>query len=266
MPRDSSTPRSASAKPPDDPRRPPRLKEITEAAERIARFVHRTPVLTCSEIDRRVGARLLFKCESFQKAGAFKIRGATNMVQQISAQHAERGVATHSSGNHAAALALAARQRAVPALIVMPRNAPRVKTAAVRDYGGEITFCEPTIEARHRALEQILEARGCCFVPPYDHPWIIAGQGTVGLELLAQAGPLEAIIAPVGGGRLLSGVSLAVRAISPRTQIFGAEPESADDAARSLEAGRLLDNAHPRTIADGLLAPLSELTFGILRR
>lgn len=242
------------------------ITDIRAAAERIRPYIHHTPVITCTSLDEMVGARLFLKCENFQKVGAFKFRGACNAVFSLSEAEARRGVVTHSSGNHAQALALAARLRGIPAYIVMPSNAAAVKKAAVAAYGGEISYCQPTQEARQALAEQIITQSGAAFIHPYDDPRVIAGQGTVALELLADIPDLDVIIAPVGGGGLVSGVAIAVDALSPRTRVIAAEPQAADDAYRSLQAGRILPSIQPRSIADGLLTSLGELTFAIIRK
>jgi threonine dehydratase len=241
------------------------LAAIQAAHERIRPFIHRTPVLTSSAIDEMVGARVFFKCENFQKVGAFKFRGATNAVRSLSADRAARGVVTHSSGNHAAALALAARQRGVPAYIVMPRTAPDLKKRAVAGYGGQITFCEPTQPAREAAAAQLLQSTGGTLVHPYDDDAVIAGQGTAALELLDEVPDLDAVLAPVGGGGLLSGTAIAVNGLRPAARVIGCEPALADDAAQSLKEGRPVPARPPATIADGLLTALSPRTFGIIR-
>lgn len=243
----------------------PDLPAIQEAARRIAPHAHRTPVLTCSALDGMTGARLFFKCENFQKVGAFKFRGACNTVLSLGEEEARRGVATHSSGNHAAALSLAARLRGIPAHIVMPSSAPKIKRAAVRGYGGSITPCEPTLAAREATAEKVLRETGATFVHPYNDHRIIAGQGTAALELLEDEPDLDLILAPVGGGGLLSGTLLAAAGLSPRTRVVAAEPEGADDAFRSLKEGRIIPSVNPRTIADGLLTSLGDLTFPIIR-
>ncbi len=242
------------------------LTDIRQAAERIRPYAHHTPVLTCESLDRQVGARVFLKCENLQKVGAFKFRGACNAVFSLDEAQAAHGVCTHSSGNHAQALALAARLRGVPAFIVMPENAPAVKKAAVAGYGGQITFCAPTLEARERALEQVRAESGAEMVHPYDDERVIAGQGTAALELLEEVPDLDVIIAPVGGGGLLSGTALAARGLAPRVRVLAGEPELANDAYRSLQAGRVLPSMNPRTIADGLLTSLSERTFGVIRQ
>jgi len=243
----------------------PTIVEIREAAERIKPYVHRTPVLTSSALDRMSGARLHFKCENFQKAGAFKARGATNAVFSLSDEEAARGVATHSSGNYAAALALAARWRGIAAHVVMPENAPEVKRRAVAGYGATIYLCEPTLVAREAALAELVARTGAIFLHSYNDYRVIAGQGTAALELCEDMPDLDVILAPVGGGGLISGTALAVRGISPGTRVIAAEPAGADDAFRSLQAGRIIPSVAPRTIADGLLTSLGDLTFPIIR-
>ncbi|MBN1504029.1 MAG: pyridoxal-phosphate dependent enzyme, partial [Candidatus Eisenbacteria bacterium] len=243
----------------------PTFADVLDAARRIAPFIHRTPVLTCGAIDRMCGAALFFKCENFQKAGVFKIRGATNAVMLLSHEEASRGVATHSSGNHAAALALAAEQRKIRPYVVMPDNAPRVKKEAVAGYGAEIVFCRPTLESREGTLADVVRRTGASIVHPYNDRRVIAGQGTAALELCEEIPDLDLVIAPVGGGGLLSGTAIAVSGVSPRTTVLAAEPERADDACRSLRAGRIIPVEHPDTIADGLRTSLGSLTFPIIR-
>ncbi|HSG29872.1 MAG TPA: pyridoxal-phosphate dependent enzyme, partial [Candidatus Krumholzibacterium sp.] len=239
---------------------------IREARERISPHLHVTPVLTCRTLDESSAARLYFKCENFQKSGAFKARGATNAVFSLSDAEASRGVATHSSGNHAGALAMAARTRGIPAYIVMPRTAPGIKKEAVAGYGAEITFCEPTLEARETTLAGVVARTGAEFIHPYDDPRVISGQGTAALELVEQVEGLDLVITPVGGGGLLSGTAIAVSSASPGTLVFAGEPDGADDACRSFRSGKLIPSVSPHTIADGLLTSLSERTFGIIRR
>jgi threonine dehydratase len=244
----------------------PTLADIRQAASRIKPYAHRTPVLTCASLDTVVGARLFCKCENFQKVGAFKFRGACNAVFALSEAEAQRGVATHSSGNHGAALALAARRRGIPAWIVMPHTAPAVKKAAVAGYGGQIVFCEPTQAAREATLAQVTAETGATFIPPYNHPQVIAGQGTAALELCEDVLGLDVVLAPVGGGGLISGTAIAVAALSPGTRVIAAEPAGADDAYRSLQAGHIVPSTHPQTIADGLLTSLGDLTFAIIQQ
>ena len=214
------------------------IEHARAAAARIADAAHRTPVATCSTLDRLAGRSLVFKCEQLQRVGAFKFRGACNFIRKLPAGVAARGVVTHSSGNHAQALALAARIAGIPAQVVMPRDASAVKRRAVADeYGARVVLCEPTLEARDTAAAALVEENGGTLVPPYDHLEIIAGQATATLELLEQVPGLDAIVAPVGGGGLLSGCCVAARGARPSLRLFGAEPAGADDAARSLAAG-----------------------------
>jgi threonine dehydratase/serine racemase len=238
---------------------------IRRAAERLAPVVHRTPVATCATLDRLASRSLYFKCEHLQKCGAFKYRGASNAVLSLSDEVAARGVVTHSSGNHAGALALAARLRGIPAYIVMPRNASAVKRRATRDYGGHIVECEPTQAAREAAAAAVVAETGGTLIAPFDHPDVIAGQGTAALELLDQVPELDALVTPVGGGGLTSGTCLAAGGVAPRVRIFAAEPKGADDAARSKAAGRRLEQTDPRTVADGLRTSLGDLTWPIVR-
>ena len=243
----------------------PDLESIQEAARRIRPYAHRTPVVTCAGLDDMCNAELFFKCENFQKVGAFKFRGACNAVFSLSAEEASRGVGTHSSGNHAAALALAARLRGVRSYIVMPRNATRCKRAAVEGYGGDIIFCEPTEASRKEIMDEVLSETGAVFIHPFNAPYVIAGQGTAALELVEEVPGLDVVMAPVGGGGLLSGTALAVTGLSPGTRVIGAEPEGADDAYRSLQEGRIIPSVNPQTVADGLLTSLGENTFPIIR-
>ncbi len=244
---------------------PPTLSDIRQAAECIKPYAHRTPVLTCASLDEKVGAQVFMKCENLQKVGAFKFRGACNAVFSLTDEEAARGVATHSSGNHAQALALAARLRDIPAYIVMPENAPAVKKAAVAGYGGQITYCRPTLQARETTTEQIVKETGATVVHPYNDYRVIAGQGTAALELLQEIPDLDIVLAPVGGGGLLSGTAIAAKGLAPHIRVLAAEPEMADDAYRSLKAGYIIPSENPRTIADGLLTSLGTLTFPILQ-
>lgn len=241
------------------------LAAIRAAAGRIAGLAHRTPLATCATLDQLAGRALVFKCEQLQKVGAFKFRGACNAVARLDGEHAQRGVVTHSSGNHAQALALAARLRGIPAHIVMPETAPAVKRRAVEGYGARVVSCAPTLVAREETAARVVAETGAAFVHPYDDPEVIAGQGTAALELLQQAGPLDAIVAPVGGGGLVAGTAIAACALQPGIRVFAAEPLGADDAARSKRAGRLLPQTAPETIADGLRTGLGELTWPVLR-
>lgn len=244
----------------------PSLADVREAAVRIQPHAHRTPVLTCSSLNRLLGVEVFYKCENFQKVGAFKFRGACNAVFALSEAEAQRGVATHSSGNHAAALALAAQRRGIAAHIVMPENAPAVKKAAVAGYGGTIVYCAPTLAAREATLAQVVQDTGATFVHPYNDARVIAGQGTAALEFLEDVPALDVLMAPVGGGGLLSGTALVTAALSPSTRVIAAEPEAADDAYRSLQAGQILPALDPRTIADGLRTSLGDLTFAVIQR
>ena len=241
------------------------LAHIQQAAQRIQPYAHRTPVLTNESLSARVGAQVFLKCENFQKVGAFKFRGACNAVFSLSDEEATRGVCTHSSGNHAQALALAARMRGIAAHIVMPENAPQVKKDAVAGYGGKITYCESTLQAREATLRRVMESTGAVLVHPYDDERVIAGQGTAALELLADIPDLDAVIAPVGGGGLLSGASIAATETKKGIRVLGGEPEMANDAFRSLQAGKVLPSDNPKTIADGLLTSLSGRTFLIIQ-
>lgn len=242
----------------------PTLTDVVAAAARIGPYVHRTPVVRSHLLDEWVGAEMHLKTENLQRVGAFKARGATNAVLMLPEDVAARGVAAHSSGNHAQALALAARVRGIPAHIVMPRDAPSVKKAAVAGYGARIIECEPTSDAREAAVAGVIAETGAVEVHPYDNDHIIAGAGTAALELMREVPGLEAVVAPVGGGGLLSGTSLAVHGIDTRTRVIGAEPLAADDAARSLAAGHPLPQPNPQTIADGLRTGLSRRTFAII--
>jgi threonine dehydratase len=239
---------------------------IVEAHERIRDKIHRTPVVTSQTLDAQAGARLFFKCENLQKVGAFKARGATNAVFLLSAEEASRGVVTHSSGNHAAALARAAQLRGIPAFIVMPSNAPKAKQAAVRRYGGEIILCEPTLAARESTAKEVQQKTGATFIHPYNDYRVMAGQGTTAIELLGQAPSLDVVLCPVGGGGHLSGVAVASKALKPGIRVIGVEPAGADDAQRSFRSRRLIPVDQPRTIADGLMTSLGDNTFAEIRR
>ena len=237
--------------------------DVRAAAARIDGIVAHTPVISSPALDTLAGRRLFFKCENLQHVGAFKYRGASNAVALLG-DEAENGICTHSSGNHAQAVALAAKRRGVSAYIVMPDTAPKIKVEGVRSHGAEITFCEPTLEARETTAASVMQRTGATFVHPFDNPRVVAGQGTAALELIAEVGPIDAIIAPIGGGGLLSGTSITTRALLPNARIFGAEPSGADDAARSLAAGELIPQTSPDTICDGLLTSLCEMTYEIL--
>jgi threonine dehydratase len=241
------------------------LEDVRRAAVRIRPHAHRTPLLTSATMDALSGGTLFFKCENLQRVGAFKFRGAANAVFSLDEAAAGRGVATHSSGNHAQALALAARRRGIAATIVMPQDAPRVKVEAVRGYGARIVFSGNQPLDRERALADVVSASGAEFVHPSDDLRVIAGQGTCALEIMEDAPDLDMIITPVGGGGLLSGTALAVHGISPRTRVIGAEPAAADDAFRSFTSGILVPSGSPKTIADGLRTSLGPNTFPIVR-
>jgi threonine dehydratase len=243
----------------------PDLKEVRQAHQRIRPYIHKTPVLTCTALDEMVGARLFFKCENFQKTGAFKFRGACNAIFSLSDQEASLGVVTHSSGNHAGALALTARKRGITARIVMPYNAPAVKIAAVKNYGGIITFCEPTLASRENTAERIIKETGATLIHPSNDYRIIAGQATAALELMEEIENLDFLLAPVGGGGLLSGTAIAAKGLNPKIKVIGCEPKNADDAYRSIKAGRIIPSENPNTIADGLRTSLGDKTFPIIR-
>jgi threonine dehydratase len=248
-----------------DASRDPEIRDLEAAAARIAPYVRRTPLIGSEALAARLHLSLEFKCENLQQAGAFKARGATNAVFALDAAVAARGVATHTSGNHAAALARAARLRGVPAYIVMPAGAPRVKRAAVEAFGGQVTECAPTLAAREAAAAALVAATGATLVHPYDDAEVIAGQGTLALELAAETEAPDVVLVPVGGGGLLSGVALGVRHRWPGVQVVGVEPAGADDAARSFASGVLQGQTDPRTIADGLRGALSARTFRLAR-
>lgn len=243
----------------------PGIAEVRAAAERIAPHVHRTPVLTSRSVDELVGCRVAFKSEHLQRTGSFKIRGATNAVLALDDEAAARGVAAHSSGNHAAALALAARTRGIACHVVMPRDTPRAKQAATAGYGAEIVLCDPTLEARADTLAEVVARTGATEVHPYDHADVIAGQATAALELLEQVPGLGTIVAPVSGGGLLSGTAIAACDARLGPRVIGAEPATVDDAHRSLATGTLVHDSEGTSIADGLLATLSDRTFTILQ-
>ncbi len=243
----------------------PGFDDVLNAARRIEPYVRRTPLLVAPELSHRLGAAVEFKCENLQAVGAFKARGACNAVFALDDTHASRGVATHSSGNHAAALARAARLRGIPAYIVMPEGAPRIKRAAVEGWGGRVQECAPTLAAREAAAATLVARTGASLVHPYDDPWVIAGQGTAMLELAAQTAAPDAVLVPVGGGGLLGGTAIACRRLWPRTRIIGVEPAGADDAARSFASGVLQAAPHPQTIADGLRGALSARTLRLAR-
>jgi len=242
----------------------PTIDDIYKAKKRIYSFANRTPILTSNLINQILGNDLFFKCENFQKVGAFKFRGAFNAVAQL--PNSDFGVATHSSGNFAQALALSAKIKHIPVYIVMPENAPQVKKDAVADYGAEIIFCEPTLEARESTLQNVIEKTNATFIHPYDNFNVIAGNGTIGLEILEDIKNSDYVIIPIGGGGLISGVSIAIKSLSPTTKVIAAEPEGADDAYRSMKVNKIIPSVNPNTIADGLLTSLSDLTFDIIRQ
>jgi threonine dehydratase len=254
----SSTPSSQSSA--------PTWYAIEAAHARIAAKIHRTPVLRSATLDAMCGAELFFKCENLQKTGSFKIRGATNAIFSLSDDQASRGIVTHSSGNHAAAVSCAAAWRGIPAWIVMPENAPVVKCKAVEAYGGKITFCEPKISARNEAASRIQAETGAVMIHPYDDDRIIAGQATAAKELLEEAGELDALLAPVSGGGLLSGSALSAKHMRPEISVYGCEPAKADDAYQSMQTGTLQSLESSDTIADGLRASLAPRTFAILQK
>jgi len=241
---------------------------IRAAHDRIRPHIHHTPVLTNQTLDDRTGASLFFKCENFQKIGAFKARGGLNAVLQVVDRKAGKAVATHSSGNHAQAVAYAARQVGLPAYIVMPRTAPQVKKDAVRGYGAEVIECEPTQAAREAGVQAVIDETGAVLVHPYDDEWVIAGQATAAIELITDAGqpPFDIILTPVGGGGLLSGTALATHFLSPTTCVIGCEPEGAADAVLSFRSGQVESAPYIDTIADGLMARLSDRTLGYIRQ
>jgi threonine dehydratase len=244
----------------------PDLNDIREAHRRIAPHIHRTPVMTSRSLNEIAGASLFFKCENFQRTGSFKMRGAANAVFSLSDAEASHGVVTPSSGNHGAALALAARIRGIAAWVVMPNNAPMVKRQAVEAYGGKVTLCEPTIRSRQETASALQAQTGAILIHPYDNDKIIAGQGTATLELLEETPDLDVVLAPVSGGGLLSGTSIAAKGLRPQIRVVGGEPKNADDAFQSLREGRIVPLDHSDTIADGLRASLAPRTFSILQR
>lgn len=244
---------------------PPNLAAIEAAHQRIASRIHRTPVLTSSSLNEVAGAEIFFKCENLQKTASFKIRGATNAVFSMTDEEAKHGVAAPSSGNHAAALSLAARWRGIPAWLVMPSNSSPVKKRAVEAYGGKITECEPNVESREATAAEVMRRTGAHLVHPYNDVRVIAGQGTAALELLQQVPDLDVVVTPVSGGGLLSGTAITVKSVRPEVRVIGGEPANADDTARSLTSGKIEPVSKLHTMADGLRAGLAPLTFGILR-
>ena len=243
----------------------PTLSDIKEAHRLISPYIHHTPVMTSELLNNFMGAEFFFKCENLQKVGAFKFRGATNAVLQLRPEESKKGVGTHSSGNHAAALAKAAAMNNIPAFIVMPNNSPEVKKKAVASYGAKITFCEPTLEARESTMEEVIQETGCTFIHPYNRFDIIAGQGTAAFELMEEVVGLVLVMAPVGGGGLISGTAICSKGINPGIMVWAGEPAGADDAFRSIKAGRIFPSVNPQTIADGLLTSLGSLTFKAIK-
>ena len=240
------------------------FSDVIEASKRLDGIVLRTPVVNSPEIDEMAGRSVFMKCENIQHVGAFKFRGATNAVK-ILGEDAESGLCTHSSGNHGQAVALAARQRGVPAYIVMPKTAPKVKVNGVRSHGAEVILCEPNLEARVTTANSVLERTGATFIHPFDNPDVIAGQGTAAKEMIEECGNLDAVLSPIGGGGLMSGTCISTRALLPDALLFGTEPEGADDAARSLESGEYVPQTGPDTICDGLLTSMGEITWPIIK-
>jgi threonine dehydratase len=239
----------------------PTYDDVVAAHDRIRPYIHRTPVLTSSYFNARTGAELFFKCENFQKAGVFKARGASNAVFGLSEKQAARGVATHSSGNHGLSLSYAAGRRGIKATVVMPRTAPEAKKEAVRGYGGTVVECEPSTSSREAVFAEVVAESGADFVHPYNDPRVIQGQATCSKELIEDVGMLDAVIAPIGGGGMVSGTCLTLSHIAPDTRIYAAEPKNADDACRSFKAGHIIADDAPQTVADGLKVPLKDLTW-----
>lgn len=239
----------------------PELSDITDAYHRIQKLVHHTPLMKSESLNKISGCELYFKCENFQRSGAFKFRGACNALSLLSSASGVKTVATHSSGNHAGALALAASIFGFRCIVVMPDNSPKIKINAVREYGAKITFCKPTLQARETGIEKVLKSEEAVFIHPYNDARIISGQGTATIEILEDINNPDIIVAPVGGGGLLSGTSIAAKSIHPGSMVYGAEPLGADDAYRSLREKRIVPSVNPRTIADGLLTSLGTLTF-----
>ncbi len=242
------------------------LEDIQKTHKRIKPFIHKTPVLNSHSINKITGADIWFKCENFQKVGAFKFRGAINAVLSLAEGDRRKGVATHSSGNHAQGLALAAKLNNMPAYIVMPKTAPKVKIKAVEGYGAEIIFCEPTLQAREESLNGVIRKTGATFIHPYNNYEVIAGQATAAKELIEEKGAFDFILTPVGGGGLLSGTLLTTHFLSPKTKVIAGEPIGADDAYRSVNAGKIIPSQNSDTIADGLLTSLGDKTFPIIQK
>lgn len=244
----------------------PSFEDIVDAHMRISPFIHLTPVLSCTTLNRISEADIYFKCENFQKVGAFKYRGATNAVLQLKESQKASGVATHSSGNHAAALALAASKNGVKSFIVMPKNAPEIKKNAVNGYGAEIIFCENTLESREETLAKVIKQTGATFIHPYNQLEVISGQGTAALELLDEISDLDVVLAPVGGGGLLSGTAIYSKGFNNEIKVIGGEPELANDTYQSIKKGKLIPVGHTNTIADGLRTSLGDMTFEIISK
>lgn len=244
----------------------PTISDIREAHKVISPYAHQTPVLSSTKVNFKAGASVFFKCENFQKVGAFKFRGACNAVLTLSDSDSKQGVATHSSGNHAQALALAAKIRGINAYVVMPENAPKVKVEAVKNYGAEVTFCEANLDARENTLKEVVNRTGATPIHPYNDSRIVAGQGTSAIEFLEECPDLDVIMTPIGGGGLLSGTALAVKSLNPAIEVIGTEPIEADDAYRSFKQGKLLPVYSTNTIADGLRTSLGELPFQIIKK
>lgn len=243
----------------------PTYDDVIVAHERIKPYIHKTPILTSRFLDELTGAKIFFKCENLQKAAAFKVRGACNAVFGLSDEKAKIGVATHSSGNHALSLSYAAGQRGIPVTVVMPKTAPQAKKDAVIGYGGTIIECEPSTSSREAVFNDVVAASGADFVHPYNDPRVIAGQATCSKELVAQVNDLDSVVAPIGGGGMISGTCLALSTIAPKVKIYAAEPLNADDAARSFKAGHIIADDAPNTVADGLKVPLKNLTWHFVR-
>ncbi len=242
------------------------LQEIQNAHQRIKPFIHKTPVLTNQYLNKHFNTEIFFKCENFQKAGAFKARGAHHAVFSLTESEAQKGVVTHSSGNHAQALALAAKNRGIKAYIIMPSNAPEVKKNAVKDYGAEIIICEPTLKSREETCNQVARETGAQIIPPYNDVRIIAGQGTAALEFFEVVDDLDYILVPVGGGGLLSGSAIVAKSVSLKTKVIGVEPKGADDAYQSFKSGKLIPQTNPQTIADGLRTSLGDINFKYIQQ
>jgi threonine dehydratase len=250
----------------DTPMYIPTLDDMQAARDRIKPYIHRTPVLTSRMLNELTGAELFFKCENLQKAGAFKARGATNAVFSLTDEQAAKGVATHSSGNHGTCLSYAAGRRGIPCTVVMPHTAPQAKKDAVRGYGGRVVECEPSTTSREAVFAEVVKETGAEFIHPYNDHRVIAGQATCSAELLEKVTDLDAVVAPIGGGGMVSGTCLTLSNLAPRIKIFAAEPEQADDAYRSFKAGHIISDDAPETVADGLKVPLKELTWHFVQR